>query len=182
MVLWRIGIRILLLWCLGNGCVVVVLVLGGMGFLLVGCYFWGNFVVGDWSGLGLCRSRFCLVWILVGWVIFESRWTVLMGRDLVYLGLVRIVPCSWLLVDLASYTWRCDIAWRGLLLRLGFLLNFTEYDTLSALILKNPPLAEYIEKQNIPTAAHKFRLALLQHIKSLGITEVEFEFLFITKE
>ena len=61
-------------------------------------------------------------------------------------------------------------------------LNFTECNTLSALIMKNPPLAEYIEKQNIPTAAHKFRLALLQHIQSLGITEVEFEFLFITKE
>lgn len=61
-------------------------------------------------------------------------------------------------------------------------LNFTKYDTLSALILKNPPLAEYFEEQNIPTAAHKFRLELLKHIRSLGIHNIEFEFLFVTKE
>ena len=61
-------------------------------------------------------------------------------------------------------------------------LNFTVYDTLSALIMKNKPLAEYFEEHNIPSGAHIFRLELLKHIQSIGIHNIEFEFLFIAKE
>lgn len=54
---------------------------------------------------------------------------------------------------------------------------------LSTLIQNNPPLHEYISTNNLLSVYGRLtRTLLLQHIQSLGITEVEFEFLFITKE
>ena len=72
-------------------------------------------------------------------------------------------------------------------------LNFNTNDTLTTLIRENPPLEDYLNAHDLPTPLNptmvgsmqtqpSIRLGLLKHIKSLGVHNIEFEFLFITKE